>query len=53
MNVVTTEQVYFINLSLILDSHESITYEWKRTLIQYIQYILSSTSQKVYAISIL
>ena len=35
MNAVTSEQVYFINLSLILDSHKSITYEWERTLIQY------------------
>lgn len=35
MNAVTSEQVYFINLSLILDRHESITYEWERTLIQY------------------
>lgn len=33
MNVVISEQVYFINLSLILDNHEPITYEWKRTLI--------------------
>lgn len=46
MNAVTSEQVYFINLSLILDRHESVPMNEKELL-------SSTTSQKVYAISIL